>query len=37
MTMETDPVSEKLCFLEYQRIDKVQKPINPESSVGVIE
>jgi hypothetical protein len=31
---ETDSVSETLCsfvFLEYQRMDEVQKPNNPES------
>jgi hypothetical protein len=29
MRMETNPVSETLCFLEYRTMDKVQKPIIP--------
>jgi hypothetical protein len=28
--MERDPVSEMLCFLEYQTMAKVQKPSNSE-------
>jgi hypothetical protein len=28
--METDPVSETLCYLDYQTMDKIQKPSNPE-------
>jgi hypothetical protein len=30
MRIKTDPVSETLCSLEYQMMDKVQKPSNPE-------
>jgi hypothetical protein len=28
MRTETDPFSETLCFLEYQTMDKAQKPSN---------
>jgi hypothetical protein len=30
LRMERDPVSKTLCSLEYQRMDKVQKPGNPK-------
>jgi hypothetical protein len=31
LRLETDPVSETLCSLEYQAMDKVQKPSSPKS------
>jgi hypothetical protein len=35
--METDPVSEMLCSLGYQTMDKVQKSSNPKSSYFGLE
>jgi hypothetical protein len=29
--MQTDPVSEALCFLEYRTMGKIQKLSNPEN------
>jgi hypothetical protein len=36
LRMETDPVSEPLCFLIFRILEKIQKPSNYELPLGVI-
>jgi hypothetical protein len=35
LRMETDPISETLCSLEYRTMDKVLEPNNPKSQVFI--